>query len=452
MTRRQKIFSALGRFFKNLFTKNITLKVTALLFALLLWGYVLAMENPEYVKRVRDVDIAILGEDSLNNRGLMLVTRDIGTTDVDIRCKISKHSELDASRVTCSVDLSTIANQFAADEDTKTVSVEVTATLRDADYGTIEGLSTSSVDLTIARISSRSNVRVSVKTEGALPDLFTYSLEQSQNLTVSFRGKKSDVDKIARGEVTVDLASFAINDPSTLAGIYDLNLPVRFYDSANVLLDDIVTSNGESVTTNVRVIIRSYKDVPIVPDVSPSDLFNKLFEYECVPSQETVRLYGSYDIIKEINSIGTERILPEMEQAEKVLKTNLVVPEGTELEETQSSSISVVLSVTERQAAEPVTHTITINYVNVKNSLSLTGSEPKTVTLTVSGTILGLQTFNPDWIRAEVDLSGRNAGKHELPISFTHDDRAAPFTITYSIETAEVELTDAPQTESGQNH
>ena len=264
MTRRQKIFSALGRFFKNLFTKNITLKVTALLFALLLWGYVLAMENPEYVKRVRDVDIAILGEDSLNNRGLMLVTRDIGTTDVDIRCKISKHSELDASRVTCSVDLSTIANQFAADEDTKTVSVEVTATLRDADYGTIEGLSTSSVYLTI----------VSVKTEGALPDLFTYSLEQSQNLTVSFRGKKSDVDKIARGEVTVDLASFAINDPSTLAGIYDLNLPVRFYDSANVLLDDIVTSNGESVTTNVRVIIRSYKDVPIVPDVSPSDLFN----------------------------------------------------------------------------------------------------------------------------------------------------------------------------------
>ena len=444
MTRRQKFFSALGRFFKNLFTKNITLKITALLFALLLWGYVLAMENPEYVKRVRDVDIAIVGEDSLNNRGLMLVTRNIGTTDVDIRCKISKHSELDASRVACTVDLSTIANQFGADEDTKTVTVEVTASLRDTEYGTIEGLTLSSVDLTIARISSRSNVPVSVKTEGTLPDLFTYSLEENQNLTVSFRGKKSEVDRITRGEVTVDLSSFAVNDPSTLAGTYDLNLPVQFYDRAGVLLEDIVTSSGESVTTNVRVVIRAYKDVPIVPNVAASDLFRSLFEYECIPAQETVRLYGPYDVIKDVNSIGTERIMPVMEEGDTEQKTTLIVPEGTELEKTQSKTVTVTVSVTARLAEEPATYTIPIDYTGVRSSVGLTGLEPKSVTITVSGTILGLQTFNPEWITAEVDLSGYESGAYDLPIAFTVNDRALPFTITYSIETVHVELANAP--------
>ena len=36
MTKRQKFFSALGRFLKNIFTKNILLKIVALLFAVML--------------------------------------------------------------------------------------------------------------------------------------------------------------------------------------------------------------------------------------------------------------------------------------------------------------------------------------------------------------------------------------------------------------------------------
>ena len=122
MTKRQKVFSALGRFLKDLFTKNIVLKVVALLFAIMLWGYVLSIENPEYTKRVRDVEISIVGEDSLNSRGLMLVTRDTGTTDVDILCKINKHSELDASRVTCTVDLSSRAITLDPDENSKIIT------------------------------------------------------------------------------------------------------------------------------------------------------------------------------------------------------------------------------------------------------------------------------------------------------------------------------------------
>ena len=38
MTKRQKFFSAVGQFLKNVFTKNIPLKIIALVFALLLWG------------------------------------------------------------------------------------------------------------------------------------------------------------------------------------------------------------------------------------------------------------------------------------------------------------------------------------------------------------------------------------------------------------------------------
>ena len=68
MTNKKRLLSVIGTFFKELFTKNILLKVIALLFAFLLWGYVLTIENPEYVKVVRDVEISMIGEESLTER------------------------------------------------------------------------------------------------------------------------------------------------------------------------------------------------------------------------------------------------------------------------------------------------------------------------------------------------------------------------------------------------
>ncbi len=437
MTKTQKFFSALGRFFKNLFTKNLTLKITAFLFALLLWGYVLAIENPEYLKRVRDVEITINGEDTLNNRGLMLVTRDVGTTDVDIRCKISKHSELDASRVSCSIDLSTIANQIDADEDSKTVTVEVKANLRDSEYGTIEGTSVSSVEVTVARISSRSNVQVSVKTEGALADGFVCSLPE--NLTVSLRGQKSEVDRIARGEVTIDLSSFAVNDPATLAGSYDIVLPVQFYDSANVRLDDIVTSSGESVTTNVHVVIRAYKDVPIVPTVVTTEQFDELYDFECIPGQETIRLYGERSVLDTIESIGTETIFPRMGKSETNSTTRLIIPEGTSIDSTQTGVISYYLRVWERMS-DGVEYEIPITYTAPKEELALLGTEPKTVTVRVTGTIVAMQSFNPSWITASVDVSNFAQGTYELPIVLTFSGNSAVYTVEPLTETIRVEL------------
>ena len=57
MTKRQKFFSAVGQFLKNLFTKNIPLKIIALVFALLLWGYVLSEVKPVYVKKLYGIEV-----------------------------------------------------------------------------------------------------------------------------------------------------------------------------------------------------------------------------------------------------------------------------------------------------------------------------------------------------------------------------------------------------------
>ncbi|MBR0507651.1 MAG: hypothetical protein IJJ86_03485 [Clostridia bacterium] len=432
MTKRQKFFSALKRFFKNVFTKNIRFKVIALVFALLLWGYVLAIENPEYTKRVRDVEISITGEDSLNARGLMLVTRDTGTTDVDVLCRVSKHSELDESRVSAFVDLSDRTISLDRDEDSKTITLEVQTKIA-SDYGTVQGVSVSTVELTVARLSSRSNIRVNAKTEGSLPEGFIYELPS--NLTISIRGQKSEIDRISRGEVTVNLSSFAVNDPETLSGTYDLILPVQFYDSANQRLDDIVTSDGETVTTNVRVQIRACKVVEIVPTVETDEEFDALYTYTCTPAQKSIVLYGDYAVISRIDEIRTESVFPQSEEGEERMFVDLIIPAGADTDRSQPGSITVLLQVKERSDIQE--YEIPINYSKIKDRLALTDAAPMWVTVQVSGKARAMQSFDPAKITATVNLQNFGAGTYEIPIEI----RFSGDTDAYRIEPLERSVT-----------
>ena len=53
--------SALKTWLKNAFTKNLALKIVSLIFAMLLWGYVLMSENPQRTKTLTNVPISVEG-------------------------------------------------------------------------------------------------------------------------------------------------------------------------------------------------------------------------------------------------------------------------------------------------------------------------------------------------------------------------------------------------------
>ena len=146
MSDKKRWLSVIGRFFLDLFTKNIPLKIIALLFAFLLWAYVLTIENPVYPKVVRNVEITMVGEESLTERGLMLVSRDLGTADVTVQCAIGKHSELDATRISCVVDLNNRRLNLTEDEDSKEIALTVQTTL-ESGFGTITSVSNGTVNV-----------------------------------------------------------------------------------------------------------------------------------------------------------------------------------------------------------------------------------------------------------------------------------------------------------------
>ena len=85
---------------KGFFTKNLALKIVSLLFAMLIWGYVMVEVNPKRVKTITDVPISFSGESSLHDRGLAVRgDRDdiLGNATVRVKVQLTDYTGLDSS-------------------------------------------------------------------------------------------------------------------------------------------------------------------------------------------------------------------------------------------------------------------------------------------------------------------------------------------------------------------
>ena len=421
MTKRQKFFSALGQFFKNVFTKNILLKVVALVFALLLWGYVLSEVKPKYVKRIYDVEITLQNEEKLKQKGWVVADHETYLTDVNVEAEIDKHSMLDASHVKCYVDLEKI-QITDQDQDRKTVTLDVTTTI--PEYGALKSVSVEQIELTIERTWTGNALTATVRTENSLPAVVQvgsslpeyFECIPPKTVTIPpLSGLKSEIDQISRAEATIDLASFENTDLSAVPGTYSLIVPVTFYDLNGEVVDNATTRDVKVTVDDIE--IRRYKEVPVELNVVKDNSFDgETYEYECSfadEGEQTIRIYGSAADLAKINSIRTDEIVLTSEEREETLSVGLSIPDGvkTERKKTVSVDVAVRTRMTENTSVE-----VPISYVGTGVGLVLADRQ-ETLEVLVSGKVDDMRAFDAKWITASVDLKGCGQGTHTLPIT-----------------------------------
>ena len=360
------------------------------------------------------------GESTLTDKGLTLVTREIGETDVTVLCQIGKHSELDASRITCTVNLADSSISLAEDEDSKVFPLTVNTTIRSG-YGTITSVEHSTVNVEIARVSTRSGVPVSIEYTGTLPDGFR--VETPERLTITVKGMKSLVNEIAKGVITIDLDAFPTSDPETLAGEYSAVYPIRFYNSSNIGLDNIYNASGDSYSIDVPITIRAYREVTVVPDITVEDGY----EYTYTLSPKTVTLCGDRETLLSLTTISTEPILALPEMSGTEIQAALIVPNGLTVDGDSMQTVSLVLNVTEKIETE--TYEIPIQVNGLGDKLLRGENFPTEATVRVTGTRQKLEQFSAAYVTATLDLFGYDAGTYTLPLTLSLDERASELAV-----------------------
>ncbi len=416
--KRKNVLKAVLASFKGFFTRNLGLKIVALVFAILLWAYVLVALNPVRSKSIDDVPITLEGYTDLLSRNLILVNSDLGMADVEVNATITNHSDLDASRITCRASLGTIS---AAGTYRLPLSVTVQSNL-----GTVASVDPRTVTVEVDNLIVKT-VPVKLELTGTLPEGYEVVAE-SMVSTITVEGAARYIEPTVRAVATVDLTGRTEN--------VEESVNVVFYDKNDNEVT-VVTRSQNNPNVTVRATISAYKLVNIRPEVTLED--DVYYESINQVSPASVVLYGTSEALAAIDTVSTQALVLPAERGVVTRDLTLVLPEGVSLKRGQSSSVTLNAVVTEKTGEIALEAPLT--YANLGKDLAIADGAPTIAYLTVSGPLKQVEQVTPESLTVKVDLAGYGPGDWELiPVVQGLDANRFP-DVTVALQEQRVQVT-----------
>lgn len=415
----KKFFAALGSGLKSLFTKNLGVKIIALLFAVLLWAYVLVAQNPVRSKTISNVSISLEGYTDLLSRNLIVVDSDMGLATVTVSSEITNHASLDSTRINCKASLGTITAEG-------TYKLPLSATVQ-SNLGTVSSVNPSTVTVEVDRLVKKT-VPVALAYSGELPEGYAILAENwSASLTVE--GAARYIEPAVRAVAIVDLTD--------LTDDFEEAVNVVFYNEAGEEIE-VVTSSKETPNVTVKLSVSDSKRLPITENlIAPDDAY---YTVTCEKTMDYIVVYGDKAVLDTLTSISTEKLVLSDETGVFLEEVALLLPEGVCLREGQSSTVKLTLVVEEK--IEEIELQVPLAYMNLGNGLAVGDNSPAYVTVIVRGTVRQLEKLTAGDFTATVDLKELGSGDWELAVTLQGlDEKEFPDVIASLKEsTVKVEL------------
>ncbi len=387
----KRFFASLWDSLKKLFTRNLGLKVISLIFAVLLWAYVLVVLNPVRTKNISDVPISLEGYNDLLSRNLIVVDQDLGMADVSVNAEITNHASLDASRINCRASLSTITGPGK-------FRLPVSATVQ-GNLGSVSEVSPSTVTVEVDKLMKKT-VPVRVVYEGILPAGYEV-LSETYSTTISVEGASRFVENAVRAVATIDLSDRTSDINETVK--------VVFFNAEGEEIN-VVTRTGDAPSVLVYVSISAVKKVPVVPQLNLPD--EEYYEVSVQSKPDYVNIYGDIEVLNDVEEVLTENVVLEETPGIQTLETTIVLPEGVSLKSGQSTKVKLTVTVTEKEGEKEIQVPLKVN--GVSEGFHLGENIPATVTVIARGKMKQLNQLGAENITATADLIGRIAGIHEI--------------------------------------
>jgi len=400
---------------------NLSLKIMALIFAVILWSYVLYATNPVRERVLQDITVRYLHAEDLKAKNLAIVG---GLSDVlgsvDIRVKVNQRdlSLFSAQGAQANVDLSEI-------KGTGKYALKVKATLA---YGQVLDVSPSEVTLTVDRLITK-QVPVTVKTVGDVPAGYYAGPPEISPNFVNITGAQADVEKVVSALCSIDLNGLTTG--------YSKSVDVSLLDKN----DNAVPSNlfsGDFPSVMVKLNVLSIKTVAVDAQGSIIGRDSVAPGYEitgitCNPA--TVRIIGEKSAIDAVASI------PLMPYSVSGLSSDVVVPldysppEGVTVLADEKAEVTI--NIREIMKKRSFTD-IPVRYKNLSAGLAVS-LDISAVDVTVTAGESRLSKISKTDIVPYIDLDGLAAGTYtlivqfEVPSGFTSENfssSAAAITVT----------------------
>lgn len=413
-------------------TKNLVIKVVALLFAILLWGYVLTDLKPYRTKTVTNVATSFEGEAELLAQGLCVrgdraeILRNV---TVQVRTQVTNYAALTANQINATISLRNIS-------EPRVYELPINPTVTSG-YGVVQSVSPSvatvEIDTLVRKTVPVTPVITGEVSEGYWADMDNCSITQY----IDVEGPKTDIEQVRRAECVIDLSGRTSSIFSTFE--------VLLYDEEdNVMSSDILVGTTPSAT--VRIPIYPVKTVEIDAEGSleGADTLatnHELFDVSVTP--ETVRLVGERSVLDTIDSVKLDTINVSGLSELTIVKSEIIIPAGTRLLDEagklEDNTVSVTVDIRE-STSERVFEQMAIEVEGLGDGLSAT-LDVYAVDLHVEGRVSLVSILKRSDIRVLVDVTNLSAGEYDLDLFALIRDEESTVELQTSLFSGDVPVT-----------
>ena len=408
---------------KGFFTKNLALKIVSLLFAMLIWGYVMVEVNPKRVKTITDVPISFSGESSLHDRGLAVRgDRDDILRNVTVRVKVqlTDYTGLDASDISASVSLRPVNKA-----DTYKLKIDATSSL-----GTVENVSPSEITIEVDELATML-VPIDVEYSGELPEGYWKSEPTLASQSIKVSGPRDDVSTISKAICTIDL-----EDRTTS---YNEAILLKYVDKNGDEIDTaLFLDTLPSVVVKMDVMRIVELPINAAEAVLGADALPANYEvYDVVATPPTVRVVGSENALSGLTGIKIENI--DVSGSTSSVQQNVVItaPEGTTL--LDDPNITVYVGIREKQdSAQFKGVPIETKGLGKKLTAELSATECE---VNITGRTSLMKLLQRKDVSVYVDLTGLTAGTYKITPMVSLASKEMQTDLQWTVSLPEVTVT-----------
>lgn len=367
---------------------NTKIKLIALLSAIVLWMYVMAVVDPDETKVFEDVPVTITNIEDLKDKDLVIYPEEEITTNVYVTGRLS--------------DIQKISSE----------DINV--------YGQVRQMIEGKNDIYL-RVTPSSRLTFEFKNPVAIVNLEKV-VEENKKIEVEIEGNSKD--KIDIVELENEKDELLISGPRSLVQQVSsiktvLNTDNRIEDYETTLKLSAVDKRGnvvkgvelETTSIKAKIILLKEKNVPInIQFTGESDPDVNLKDYKL--SQSTVAIKGKKGDIDKIDYINTQPVnLSEITQSISK-EINLEIPSGIQ---SDVKYITIKLNTINKITNQ---FTYDSSEIELKNSEDIDVSElkiPESIIVTVEYNS-DIGTITKDGINLYIDLAQENVtdGKYEI--------------------------------------
>ena len=408
-------------FIWGLFKNNLVLKIMAVLFAVILWSYVLAETDPVRERVQPDVLVTLQNQEQLEANGLA-ISQSLSklVEEVNVRYEVNQSDlkDLGPTPITATVDLSQITGKG---------EVELKIEASGPNCRVIE-ISPSTVTLTVEDYVPK-DLPVAVNVTGSVADGYYASVPVVIPEVVTLFGARGDLDMASSAVCNIDLT-----------GLTEWNkksMDVTILDSEGNALDrDLFDQSLPSVIIDMSILPKKTVPVDVASAIIGKDSLAPGYEITdmtCDPAY--VEIVGTVEDLAGVTSIALVPYSIGDASSDVVVPLDYAPPEGVIV--LGEGKAQVTITIREKTRTETY-EGVSIDIRNLGGGLHAELAQGE-VDVTVLAGISKMSKLHASDIVPYVDLNGLGVGTYtvdilfEIPEGFMPENFSSVTTVTITI-------------------